>query len=154
MTSRKRKRAARAPNGSTPTTYVESSALLSAFLERDVAARRAMRAAGRLVSSALTLTEAYRAVIRARVSGRMQAEQERVALRGLRTFAQRCELLTITNEVLERAGRPFPVEPIRTLDAIHLASIEILDETPQLVTVVTRDIRVAQNARALGYTIA
>jgi hypothetical protein len=53
---------------------MESSALLAAFLERDVAARRAIRAPGRLVSSALILTEAYRAVIRARVSGRMSVE--------------------------------------------------------------------------------
>jgi len=56
--------------------------------------------------------------------------------------------------VLERAGRPFPIEPIRTLDAIHLATIELMGETPQLVTVVTRDKRVASNARALGHAIA
>lgn len=49
--------------------------------------------------------------------------------------------------------RPFPVEPIRTLDAIHLATAELLDEPPQLVTIVTRDERVRANAQALGYGI-
>ena len=55
---------------------------------------------------------------------------------------------------MTRAARPFPVEPIRTLDGIHLATLELLGETPQLVTVVTREARVARNARALGYAVA
>jgi hypothetical protein len=55
--------------------------------------------------------------------------------------------------VLARAGRPFPVEPIRSLDALHLATAELLDEPPQLVTVLTRDSRVIDNARALGYRV-
>jgi hypothetical protein len=56
--------------------------------------------------------------------------------------------------VLTRAGRPFPVEPIRTLDAIHLATAELLGEPPQLVTIITRDGRVRDNARALGCVVA
>lgn len=55
--------------------------------------------------------------------------------------------------MVTRAGQPFPVEPVRTLDAIHLATIQSLGETPQLVTVITRDQRVARNARALGYAV-
>jgi len=59
----------------------------------------------------------------------------------------------VTEAVLARAGRPFPIEPIRTLDAVHLATAEALGEPPQLVSVVTRDVRVSENARALGYAI-
>lgn len=59
----------------------------------------------------------------------------------------------MTEAVLARAGRPFPIEPIRTLDAVHLATAEALGEPPQLVSVVTRDVRVSENARALGYAI-
>lgn len=61
--------------------------------------------------------------------------------------------MAVANDVLTRAGRPFPVEPIRTLDAIHLATAELLGEPPQLITIVTRDARVADNARALGYSV-
>jgi hypothetical protein len=50
-------------------------------------------------------------------------------------------------------ARPFPIEPIRTFDAIHLATAASLGEAPQLVTVITRDERVARNARALGYAV-
>jgi hypothetical protein len=71
----------------------------------------------------------------------------------LQVFARRCDIVSVTDAVLARAGRPFPVEPIRTLDAVHLATVELLDEPPQLVTIVTRDSRVGDNARALGYTV-
>lgn len=83
----------------------------------------------------------------------MTVDQERATIRGLRTFARRCELVAVSDEVLERAARPFPIEPIRTLDAIHLSSIELLRESPQLLTVVTRDNRVAANAVALGHPV-
>jgi len=148
-----RRRAARPP-APQPLRYIESSALVAAFLEADVPAQQAIRAPGRKITSALTLTEAHRAVLRGRVTGRLTAENERDAIRGLQTFARRCQLVALSEDVLVRAGRPFPVEPIRTLDAIHLATIEVLGEPPQLVTVVTRDSRVQQNARALGYVLA
>lgn len=133
--------------------YIESSALVAAFLENDVRARRAIRAAGRHLTSTLTLAEAHRAVLRGRCMGRLTATDEQKAVRGLQTFARRCQLVAVTDDVLTRAARPFPVEPVRTLDAIHLATVELLGEPPQLVTVVTRDQRVAENARALGYVV-
>ena len=133
--------------------YIESSALLAALLERDVAAREALDADGQRVTSALTLAEAARAVVRARVAGRLTPTQERSALRWLQGFERRCDTVSVTDAVLTRAGRPFPVEPIRTLDAIHLATAELIGEPPQLVTIVTRDVRVRDNAEALGYPV-
>lgn len=53
-----------------------------------------------------------------------------------------------------RAGRLFPVEPVRTLDAIHIATAELLGDPPPLIAFITRDKRVADNARALGYSIS
>jgi predicted nucleic acid-binding protein len=77
----------------------------------------------------------------------------RAAIRGLRVFERRCYIVAVTDDVLTRAGRPFPVEPVRTLDAVHLATAELLGEPPQLVTFVTRDERIRDNARALGYMV-
>lgn len=124
------------------------------MLEHDVAAREALRAGSRRITSALTLAEAARALVRARVAGRLTPAEERAALRGLRTFERRCAVVAVTDAVLTRAGRPFPVEPIRTLDALHLATAELLGEPPQLVTLLTRDARVRDNAQALGYGLA
>lgn len=142
------------PSESSQIRYVESSALVAAVLEADAAARSAIGAPGRLITSRLTLAETHRAVLRARMTGRLKPDQERHLIRGLDTFSRRCELMAVSEQVLLRAGRPFPVEPVRTLDAIHLASVEALGEPPQLVTVIARDARVAANARALGYDVA
>ena len=152
-----RRRPARAVAGAPAATgfrYIESSALLAALLEGDATALAELRIAGQRVTSALTFAEASRALIRARVAGRITPDDERVALRGLQTFERRCAIMAVTNDVLTRAGRPFPIEPIRTLDAIHLATAELLGEAPQLVTLVTRDDRVRTNARVLGYPVA
>ena len=72
----------------------------------------------------------------------------------LRRFERRCYVVAVTDAVLARVRRPFPVEPIRTLDAVHLATAELLGEPPPLMTIVTRDDRVRENAVALGYAIA
>jgi predicted nucleic acid-binding protein len=142
-----------APDVLLSTRYIESSALVAALLERDMAARASIRTLGRRVTSALTLAETARAIHRARATGRLSEVDERAATRGLQVFARRCDIVGVTDAVLARVGRPFPVEPVRTLDAVHLATAEELAEPPALVTIVTRDARVRDNARALGYAV-
>ena len=133
--------------------YIETSALLAAILEGDAEAVASLRADGLRVTSALTFAEARRTLRRAVVSQRIDAETERQALLVLDTFRERCDVLDVTDDILKRCGLPFPVEPVRTLDAIHLASSASLCEVPQFITVVTRDERVAANARALGFAL-
>lgn len=133
--------------------YIESSALVAALLEGDTAARASIRAEGQRVTSALTFTETNRAVLRARLSGRITAQQERAALLTLKQFTRRVHIVTVTEAILAHAGRRFPVEPIRTLDAIHLATAEALGDPPALVTIVTRNVGVRDNANALGYPV-
>ena len=133
---------------------MESSALVAALLEHDTAAMKPSPVGTEHVTSALTLAEAGRAIIRARAAGRLTAEEEPRAVRALRTFERRSFVLDVDRAVLARVRRPFPIEPIRTLDAVHLATIELLGEAPQLVTVVTRDARVRENAQAFGFVVA
>jgi predicted nucleic acid-binding protein len=133
--------------------YIESSALVAALLERDTAALTSLRTKGRQVTSALTIAEAARAILRARGGARLTADQERAAVRALRRFERRSYVVAVTDAVLARVGRPFPLEPIRTLDAVHLATLELLGEPPPLVVVVTRDARVRDNAQALGFAV-
>lgn len=134
--------------------YVESSALVAALLESDQSALAAVKAPGAKVTSALTFAEASRAILRARRTGRLKPQAERAAARALQRFERRCYIVTVSEAVLQRTRRPFPVEPVRTLDAVHLATVEVLGEPPPLVTMVTRDVRVRDNAIALGYTVA
>jgi hypothetical protein len=126
---------------------------VAALLERDADALKSVRTRGRKVTSALTIAEATRAILRARAAARLTADQERAAVRALGRFERRCFLVAVTEPILACVRRPFPVEPIRTLDAVHLATTELLGEPPPLLVVVTRDVRVRDNARALGYTV-
>jgi predicted nucleic acid-binding protein len=133
--------------------YIESSALVAALLEHDAEALKSLRARSRQITSALTLAEVARAIVRARVGERLTPEAERAAVRALRQFERRCYVVAVTDDVLARVRRPFPVEPVRTLDAVHLATVESLGEPPQLMSIVTRDHRVRENAKALGYSV-
>jgi predicted nucleic acid-binding protein len=123
------------------------------MLEGDVAAKASIRAPGRRITSAITIAETSRALVRARLSGRLTAQQHRAALFALQRFARRCHLVGVTETILTRAGRPFPAEPVRTLDAIHLATAEALGDPPALVIIVTRDLRVRENSMALGFAV-
>jgi predicted nucleic acid-binding protein len=123
------------------------------MLEGDAAAKASIRAPGQRVTSALTVAETSRAVLRARISGRITVQQERAAILTLQRFTRRCHIVTVTEAILAHAGRPFPIDPIRTLDAIHLATAQALGEPPALVTIVTRDVRVRDNANALGHPV-
>ena len=58
-------------------------------------------------------------------------------------------LIELTPPVLERALDPFPT-PVRTLDALHLASIAFLRARGQTVQLASYDERLSVGARALG----
>jgi predicted nucleic acid-binding protein len=133
--------------------YVESSGLLAALLEQDAAAKRVLRGSATRVTSSLTAAECRRAIVRAQQAGRLDAAQVKRVTSALETFLKRCDLVAVTEGILLRAGRPFPVEPVRTLAAIHLATMEFLGEPPALTAVLTRDARVRNNAVAAGYEV-
>jgi predicted nucleic acid-binding protein len=58
-------------------------------------------------------------------------------------------LVELTPDVLTRALSPFP-SPVRTLDALHLATVLWLREHGQDVTLATYDVRMARAAESLG----
>ncbi len=58
-------------------------------------------------------------------------------------------LMELTPVVLRRALEPFPVR-MRTLDALHLATIEYLRLDGDIVQIASYDQRMLANARALG----
>jgi predicted nucleic acid-binding protein len=133
--------------------YLETSALLAAVLEQDATLSDAVLGGARFVVSELTLLEARRALVRLRAMGTVStADVERLRSR-LEQVALRCDVIRMHPSVLARCVQPFPVEPVRTLDAIHLATLELLASEWADVRVSTRDRRVATNAEALGLTV-
>lgn len=70
-----------------------------------------------------------------------------------RLLLERIAFLELVPTVLARALEPFPV-PVRTLDALHLASIEFLRGRGQTLELASYDERLTRAARTLGIPVA
>jgi predicted nucleic acid-binding protein len=132
--------------------YGETSAVLSWLLgdETRHRVRRIIDSADRVVTSVLTLIETRRGIVRA-ANERRVTGIEASRLKGLldRTTTA-WALLEITPEIRVRAGEPFPVEPVRTLDAIHLSTALQFDRVFPGISVLTFDERILVNLEPLG----
>jgi hypothetical protein len=64
----------------------------------------------------------------------------------------RVALLELLSAVVRRAREPFPVE-VRTLDALHLASLDFLREQGQNVRLASYDARMITAARRLEFDV-
>ena len=124
-------------------TYLDSSAIVKLVVaEPESRALRAhLRRRRPLVSSALARTEVLRALL---PFGAIAMSRGREVLR-------RLDLVRISDRVLDMAGIMEPAQ-VRSLDAIHLATAQLLGE--DLGQVVTYDDRMADAARSLGLRTA
>lgn len=123
------------------TVYLDSSALVKLVIpEPETAALRAeIETWDRYVSSALVQTEIVRACARISSAARRVAERVVASL----------DLIAIDDDILARATRLKPLE-LRTLDAIHVASAQILGSA--LGAVIAYDARLVQGARTARLT--
>jgi predicted nucleic acid-binding protein len=119
--------------------YVDTSVVLAHLLAED---RRPPDALWRetLVSSALLEYEAW-----TRIHARKLAKSHGDALTAVLGRVARIELVA---EVLRTARERFPVE-VRTLDALHLASMQFLIDQGQPVALATYDRRMLAAAKKL-----
>jgi predicted nucleic acid-binding protein len=135
------------------TAYAETSAVLRWLFaeEGGEALRAALAGADKVTSSRLTLVETRRVVRRAEREKRLTAAQSADVLAVFAQAASTWAILEVTEEVTRRAEEPFPSEPVRTLDAIHLASALFLRQSFPDLVVVSADERVRTNAEQLGF---
>ena len=135
--------------------YAESSAVLAWLLDEPTApaVRRLLREAEVIVASDLTLIECDRVLLRAVVFKEL-AEAEAADRRAhLIAAAAHWQVLRIAGEIVDRARQPFPGDPIRTLDAIHLASLLVARSAVVGLRLLSLDERVRQAAKGLGVAV-
>lgn len=124
-------------------TYVDTSVVLAELFAEDRRPGPSLWS-GPLVASRLVEYETW-----TRVHGRGAAathgEAVREILGGL-------AIVELAPTVLERALEPFP-EPVRTLDALHLATALQLRERRLRIAFATYDDRMARAARAVGLEV-
>lgn len=132
--------------------YVETSAALTWLMgeKRGDEVRQAIDAADTVVTSSLTFAEVERALVRAESGGTLRAaEAQRV--RGLLQRAGAGWMrMSVSQDVLDRVARPFPAEPVRTLDAVHLSTALLFARAFADLRLLSFDRRVLDNATALG----
>jgi predicted nucleic acid-binding protein len=135
--------------------YAETSAVLAWLFEEPAAdsVEAAFDGADGVVASDLTLVECDRALVRAQALG-VLSEMETVQRRTvLETAAVNWMVLKLDREVLERARRRFPAEPLRTLDALHVASALAARSAISDLALLSLDGRVRENGAALGFDV-
>jgi len=106
-----------------------------------------------VLSASLTAIECDRALVRAVTLGLLPeavaAEKRAVLARS----ADHWVVFELDAAVAERARRPFPAEPIRTLDAIHLATAALAHSLVPEMTLLSLDKRVRGSARQMGFAL-
>ncbi len=133
--------------------YAESSAVLAWLLgEADGERVRDVLAASEIViASDLTLLECDRVLIRAAALHEIAeaaAADRRAHLNGA---AAHWHVLRIGPEIIHRARQAFPGEPIRTLDAIHLASALAARAAIAGLALLSLDDRIRRSGKHLGF---
>ena len=135
--------------------YAESSAVLSWLLGEPEGSKvaEALDSATFVVSSELTLVECDRALHRAAHLETLPDGSIEDCRSVLQQAASRWILLTLASPIVQRAREPFPEEPLRSLDALHVASaLEARTSEPSLA-LLSLDHRVRRCGRALGMEI-
>lgn len=132
--------------------YAESSAVLAWLLDEKAAAevRRLLTEADLVVASDLTLIECDRVLIRARTLGELTEADAADRRAHLANAANHWQIMRVASEVVDRAREPFPEEPIRTLDALHLASALTARAVITGLKLLSLDDRVRKSAKKLG----
>jgi predicted nucleic acid-binding protein len=135
--------------------YAESSAILAWLLDEDPVEdiRAALADAELVITSDLTLIECERGLIQARARGRISENEVISRASQFRLTAHHWVCLALEPEIADRAKAPFPTEPIRTLDALHLAFALAAQSLVGNTRILTLDHRVRESALALGMEV-
>jgi predicted nucleic acid-binding protein len=128
--------------------YLETSVLLRIlFAQGDYSKILSrIRKARHVVTSRLTRIEAERALIRHCIENE-SIQKERFAFeRDLRQLWTSVDFIEIDESVCELAGRLSPASRVRSLDAIHLATFQLLRQRSPDLEMLSCDERIARES--------
>lgn len=117
------------------------------------AVRESLSEAEVIFASELTLIECDRALITAVATGRLSEGKAADGHSLLRRISAHWVILGLDPAIVERARRPFPVEPIRALDALHLAYALVARSLVPETGLLSLDRRVRSTGKELGLEI-
>ncbi len=135
--------------------YAESSAVLAWLLGEQAghSVREVLRRAELVMASDITVVECDRVLIRAVTMGEIDEAAAADRRAHLNAAATHWHLWRISPEIVERARHPFPTEPVRTLDAIHLASALAARSAVPGIELLSLDDRIRRAGKQLGFQL-
>jgi uncharacterized protein len=133
--------------------YADASAVLRVLFS-EPGPRLPLAAGERVVSSQILEIEAFRAVDRERLLGRLDDTQVATKRKELTDLLAMLDLASVDGAVIDHAKSPFAVN-VRALDAIHVATAEILaaEAEGDPLEFWTHDDRQATAALSRGLTV-
>ena len=123
--------------------YLDTSVALAHLLAEDRTPPESLWRE-RLISSRLLEYEMWTRIHARKLSGSHGNE--------VRALLSRVAFVELSVSVLARALEAFP-KPVRTLDALHLASMDFLRKQGQVVSLASYDDRLVEAARALKFAL-
>ena len=135
--------------------YAESSAVLAWLLGESTGrrVREVLRRAELVLASDLVLIECDRVLIRAITLGEIDEAMAADRRARLNAAAAHWHLYRLSLDIVDRARHAFPAEPVRTLDAIHLASALAVRSTVPSVELLSLDDRIRRAGEQLGFRL-
>ena len=115
--------------------------------------REVLRRAELVMASDLVLIECDRVLIRTVKLGEIDESTAADRRAHLNAAAAHWHLCRLSLDIVDRARRPFPSEPVRTLDAIHLASALAVRSTVPSVELLSLDDRIRRAGEQLGFRL-
>ena len=122
--------------------YIDSSVALARLLIEPCSPPERLWQ-GRLVSSQLLEYEVWNRVHAYNLADQLGGEVQRLLMR--------VGMIEMTRSVLARALEPLPI-PLRTLDSLHLATMEFVRARGQTLELASYDDRLLAGATAIGIT--
>jgi predicted nucleic acid-binding protein len=123
--------------------YVDSSVFLAYLLGQDVAPPASFWE-GALTSSRLLEFEAWNRLHALGLAEEREAEA--------RELLSSLEIFELAEPVIARALKAYPM-PVRTLDGLHLATLEFARRRSPRIELATYDRRMGECARAMGFEV-
>lgn len=138
-----------------PWAYFDTSVLLKRYVrEAGSAQARASLRRYRFLSSAITPVETMSALCRRRTSGELTEDDFAAILSRIRKDRSYWELVAVTPLVLTNAEGLIQTTGVKTLDALHLASVQAFQAMSGIrIPFITADIRQRDAASRLDLTV-
>jgi len=122
-------------------SYFDTSAYIKLFIKEagsDKARKKAREC--RVLSSAIIAVESYSALARRRREGELPEDAFQKALKEIKEGIKSVEIIAVTDEVLKRAQDITLRSPARTMDALHISSALLFQESTDIeLTFITSD---------------